>query len=53
MPGFLTDHYEVIVAALADDAKSMHEGASGIAVPKVVAHSAENLRSTGSVLHAK
>jgi hypothetical protein len=47
------DCYDVTVAALADDAKSMREDASGIAAPKVVAHCAENLRNTGSALHAK
>ena len=45
--------YEVIVAALADDKKSMHEDASGIAGPRVVGHFAENPHNTGSVLHAK
>jgi hypothetical protein len=49
----LTDRCEVSVAASADDAKSMREGASGIAVPEVVGRSAENLRNTGSALHAK
>jgi hypothetical protein len=43
----------VTAAALADDARSMLEGASGIAAPEVVAHFAENLRNTGSALHAK
>lgn len=47
------DCYDVTVAALADDAKSTREAASGIAAPEVVAHSAENLRNTGSALHAK
>jgi hypothetical protein len=47
------DCYDVTVAASADDAKSMLEDAYGIWAPEVVAHSAENLRNTGSVLHAK
>jgi hypothetical protein len=46
-------YYEVIVAASADDAKSTPEDASGIAAPRVVAHSAGNLRNTGSALRAK
>jgi hypothetical protein len=45
--------YDVIVAALADDKKSMREDAYGIAAPKVVGHFAENLRNTGSALRAR
>jgi len=47
------DCYDVTVAALADDARSRLEDAYEIAAPKVVGHFAENLRNTGSVLHAK
>ena len=49
----LMERYDVTVAALAGDAKSMLVGASGIAAPEVVGHSAENLRNMGSVLRAK
>jgi hypothetical protein len=45
--------YELTVAASADDAKSVLEGAYGIWAPEVVGHSAENLRNTGSALRAK
>lgn len=45
--------YGFMVAALADDAKSTREDAYGIAAPEVAGHSAENLRNTGSALHAK
>ena len=47
------DCYEFTGAALADDKKSMHEDASGIAGPKVVGHFAENPHNTGSALRAK
>jgi hypothetical protein len=49
----LLDCYDVIVAASVDDAKSMLGDASEISAPKVVGHSAENLRNTGSVLRAR
>jgi hypothetical protein len=45
--------YDVIVAALADDKKSRLEDAYEISAPRVVGHFAENLRNTGSALHAK
>jgi hypothetical protein len=48
-----SDCYDVTAAALADDKKPTLEGASGISAPEVVEHSAENLRNTGSDLHAK
>ena len=50
--GTRNGRYKVMVAALADGAKSMLEDAYGIWVPGVVEHSAANLRNTDSALRA-